>query len=247
MTTLDEMCAALMDTLAPRFRVTAFDRPGHGWSDPDPAHATPSAQAQKVHGAVESLGLERPVIVGHSLGGTVALAYGAQFPEEASGVVALSPLAYPVWGLGHLPAALRAIPGVGPALAHTLFALADPWRVRVLIDLIFSPQKPTARFREAFPTGLAGRPASVRADSVDVMRTTAALHQLAQSYPDYPLPVRVMVGERDRILKPRRQGERLARELRDAELTVLPGLRHMFHHFAATTVATAVDDVRARG
>lgn len=244
--TLDEISAALMDVLASDFRVTAFDRPGHGWSDPDPSHATPWEQAEKIHAAAEALGLKKPVIVGHSLGGAVALAYGAQFPDETSGVVALAPLAYPGWGLGHAPAALRAIPGVGPALAHSVFALTDPWRVRALSDLIFSPQKPTARFRETFPTELAGRPVSVRSDSVDLMKASTALHELARRYPDYPLPVQVIVGDRDRVLEPGRQGERLARELRDAKLTVLPDLGHMFHHFAAAPVKAAVDELRAR-
>ncbi len=244
--TLNDMAAGPMDALAAANRVTAFDRPGHGWSEGRLERGSALDQAKTIREAVRALGLERPVLVGHSLGGAVVLAYGAMFPDEIAGVVAVAPLAYPGWGPGHVGPALHAAPGVGGALSNSLFALNDPAMMHLAVKAIFAPQKPTERFTREFPVELVGRPASMRADGADLIRTSAALERLSREYPTYPAPVHVLVGGKDRVLKPGRQGLRLARELKDARLTVAPELGHMLHHFAVDELVAAVDEVRTR-
>jgi pimeloyl-ACP methyl ester carboxylesterase len=237
----------LIDVLARDHRVTAFDRPGHGHSDPAPREASPARQAEKIRAAVQALGLRRPVVVGHSLGGTVALAYGALYPAETAGVVALAPLAYPGWGLGHVSPALHAMPLLGPVLSHSLFALTDPLLMRLAPRVMFAPQAPTRSFRERMPTALASSPASMRADGADMIAASRALTVRSERYEDYPVPVQIVVGDRDVVLKPARQALRLAHDLPGAGLTVLPGIGHMLHHFQPEAVGTAVAAILASG
>ncbi len=245
--TLNDMAAGPMDALAGDHRVTAFDRPGHGYSDGALERGSACDQAETIREGVRALGLERPVLVGQSLGGAVALAYGALFPEEIAGVVAVAPLAYPGWGVGHVGPAMHAAPGVGAVLSNSLFALGDPAMMHLATKAIFAPQKPTERFLAEFPSELVGRPASMRADGSDLIRTSAALERLSRSYASYPAPVHVLVGAKDKVLKPARQGLKLARELKDARLTEMPELGHMLHHFAIAELVAAVEEVRARG
>lgn len=239
-----EMILALGDALQ-GCRITAIDRPGHGWSD---KRRRPSIQeqAELFRAAAEDLGLKTPTLVGHSLGGAVALAYGERFADEISGVVAIAPLAYPGWGLAHLGRALRGAPVIGPLLSNTTLALTDPAMLRVVIPLIFSPQKPTPAFREAIEIGMLARPSALVADGADFVRASLDLRRLSRRYADHPAAVHIVVGDKDRILKPARQAERLARTLPQARLTTRPGLGHMVHHFAPGAVAAAVADVRAR-
>lgn len=243
---VQEMLAGPAQVLAQHYRVTAFDRPGHGHSDADLKAASAIDQAHKIHAAVRALGLARPVIVGHSLGGAVALAYGAQAPAEVSGVVVIAPLSYPGWGPGHLGPALHAAPGFGFLLSRSLFALWDPLIMRLALRAIFAPQKPTARFLAEFPREMSGLPLAMRADGADFVSTSAALHRLSRGYATYPSKVHIVVGAEDKVLKPRRQAKRLAKSLADARITVLPGLGHMLHHFAPEAVLEAIADVRAR-
>ncbi len=74
--------------IAPHYRVIALDQRGHGDSDRDPEgrydHET---MARDVNAALESLGIGRVVIVGHSMGGRVAMRFAGLFPEKLAGLV----------------------------------------------------------------------------------------------------------------------------------------------------------------
>jgi len=74
--------------LAPHYRVVALDQRGHGESGRDPEgrydHET---MARDANAALESLGVSRVVIVGHSLGGRVAMRFAGLFPEKLAGLV----------------------------------------------------------------------------------------------------------------------------------------------------------------
>jgi pimeloyl-ACP methyl ester carboxylesterase len=73
---------------APHYRTLAFDQRGHGDSDRDPEgrydHET---MARDANAALESLGIARAVIVGHSMGGRVAMRFAGLFPEKLAGLV----------------------------------------------------------------------------------------------------------------------------------------------------------------
>lgn len=242
---MDEPWAALGDALAARGRVTAFDRPNHGFSH-GPMYASPERQAAAIHAAAVELGLQRPVIVGHSLGGAVALAYGALYPDDTAGVVAVSPMAYPGWGPGHLQRGIRAIPLLGPLLSRTLLAWTDPLLVRAGVKFIFSPQKTPAGFSKVVGLDLLARPRAMTADGADFILASASLQGLSKSWAAYPVPLHVVVGGKDRVLQPERQGERLAKAVPDAALTVRAELGHMLHWFAPEAVVEAVHEVLAR-
>jgi pimeloyl-ACP methyl ester carboxylesterase len=239
-----EMVLALGETLS-GYRITAIDRPGHGYSA---KQRKPSAadQARLFHAAAKQLGLRAPVLVGHSLGGAVALAYGALFPKEVTGVVAVAPLAYPGWGPAHLGRAIRGAPVLGPLLSNTTLALTDPLMMRAALRPVFAPQKPPAAFKAAVDVDVLAQPSAMVADGADFTRASLDLQGLARDYADYPAPLHVVVGGKDRILKPARQAERLARAVPGAQLTVRADLGHMVHHFDPEAVRTAVAEVRAR-
>jgi pimeloyl-ACP methyl ester carboxylesterase len=94
------------------FRVVAIDVPGHGRSDGvGPAPAL-SAYVERIEGALKRLRIGRHVLVGHSLGGRLALELAAADPTRALGVVLLAPITGAPWD--RLQGVLRWSP---PALA----------------------------------------------------------------------------------------------------------------------------------
>jgi pimeloyl-ACP methyl ester carboxylesterase len=82
--------------VAAGWRVIAYDRWGYGASCPRPQLSIPSFEedVQDLLGLLDCLELERPVIVGHSDGGTIGLRFAADYPERLSALVVVAAHAY---------------------------------------------------------------------------------------------------------------------------------------------------------
>jgi pimeloyl-ACP methyl ester carboxylesterase len=84
---------AYMTELAPMlteagFRVIAPDAPGFGQSPPlPPERYELDSLVELLAGVLDERGIERATLMGHSWGGSIALAFAAQAPERAEGLV----------------------------------------------------------------------------------------------------------------------------------------------------------------
>jgi pimeloyl-ACP methyl ester carboxylesterase len=83
---------SLFDRLRARHRVVAVDLRGFGESDKPEQRYTIAAFADDLAWMASELRLQRPVLVGHSLGGAVVLEAAAHNPDLASGIVILEAL-----------------------------------------------------------------------------------------------------------------------------------------------------------
>ena len=83
--------------LEPSWRITRLDFSGHG--DSDHRDGYDGAQwVDEVHAVVAATGAERPVLVGHSMGGRIALAAAALRPAGITGVITLDTALRPTAG-----------------------------------------------------------------------------------------------------------------------------------------------------
>ena len=238
--TLEDMWLGPVPALAEHFRVVAVDRPGHG----DSARlrgtdASPWRQAELIHEAVCSTGLRRPVILGHSYGGAVALAYGMLHPEAVSGVVALAPVCFPELRLEQILFGPRAAPLAGPLLSDAFGASTDPALLPLLWNAMFLPQTMPRAFAEAFPFGFAGRPGQIVAEAEDALSLWAALSRSAAAYATCRVPVRILAGVADIVVNPMLHGALAASLIPGARFTPLPGVGHMLHHVRGDAVVEA--------
>jgi len=75
--------------------VLAYSRCGYGWSDPLPGRRGVDFMHDEADRSLpellQALGIERPLLVGHSDGASIALIHAARFDSAARGVVALAP------------------------------------------------------------------------------------------------------------------------------------------------------------
>jgi pimeloyl-ACP methyl ester carboxylesterase len=115
--------------LSPRFRVLALDLRGRGQSDAPPAGFDPTAPAANytmadhaadMVGVIDALGVDHPVLAGHSFGGMLALHLAAHFPERFQRVVVLD------WAIALMVPATREL--LKPTLAR-LGQVAPSWEV----------------------------------------------------------------------------------------------------------------------
>ena len=252
LTNLDDMVLGPFDALAEGHRVIAVDRPGHGASSRLRfADASPWRQAQIIRDAVRRLGVERPVVVGHSFGGAVALAYGLSFADEIAGVVALAPIVWPEPRLELVSFGPRTPPGFGDMLGFGSAVSIDQVALPLLWRAMFLPQAMPERFERGFSFELAGGRRTTTATGEDAVAIVTALWRSVAAYPTCRAPVRILGGDSDVVINNAFHGQSLSRLLPDGTYTSLKGLGHMLHHFAVdevvSTVRALVAQDRARG
>jgi pimeloyl-ACP methyl ester carboxylesterase len=90
----NEVWFEVQTRLAKSFRVIAIDLPGFGQSDCFGYVHTMELMAQSVKSVLDSLRLKRVVILGHSMGGYVGLAFAELFPEYVRGLGLINSGAY---------------------------------------------------------------------------------------------------------------------------------------------------------
>ena len=76
--------------LTPEVRVITVDIPGHGITDSVAEVHTMEMMADILHDMLDAMGIERVTMVGHSMGGYIALAFCEKYPESLDGLVLLS-------------------------------------------------------------------------------------------------------------------------------------------------------------
>lgn len=76
------------------YRALAFDLKGHGLSDKplDGDEYTIESMVEHVHDVLDALGLDRPALVGHSMGGSLIYHFASRYPERVRCLGLLSPV-----------------------------------------------------------------------------------------------------------------------------------------------------------
>ena len=232
-------CSPVGDALAERYRVIAFDRPGYGHSGRDPSLSGPAAQARLFHSALARLGVQRPILVGHSWSGALVLHYGAAFPEDVAGIVSLAG-----WSFATHRTSLKLISAISQGSMETI--LGTPFGPKLARRLawdglrhVFAPAPIPAGF-ESLPVELMIRASQLRATAGDIKALNADILKIQRQYHRFRVPREVIVSAADRVVDSDRHGRRLARVVPDARLTEADGAGHMIHHVRPDLLMAAV-------
>lgn len=200
---------ALLERLTGEFRVILMDRPGSGYSKRAPgATGRLAEQASIVAEFIRKLGMERPLLVGHSMGGAIALGVALDHPQTVKGLALIAPLTHVP---KHVPAPFRALDIKSNFLRWLVaWTVATPIGIRrgkAILDAIFSPEPAPADF----PTrggGLLGlRPRSFYNTSSDMRAVSLELGKMAERYSSLRVPVRILYGISDNVLSHQVHGE----------------------------------------
>ena len=174
----------IVDRLAGHYRVVAVDRPGSGYSVRTPgASATLGAQADVLAALIDHLQLDRPVVVGHSMGGAVALALAQRHPERVAALALVAPLTHPVQEVHNIFNGLKiARPWVRSAVAWTqAVPLSIVMRDKVL-HLMFYTEAAPVDFSTRGGGLLALRPSHFVAACADLAAIPIDLADMVQRY-----------------------------------------------------------------
>lgn len=242
---LRDFTFGLMDRLTPHYRVLAFDRPGLGYSDPLPGdNPSIAAQVDVLRAAADQLGAVRPILVGQSYGGTVALSWAMNHPAAALVMVSAPSLPWP----GGLDITYRL---TETALGRALIApLAAAWvpdgYVMRSIEGVFAPQHTPPGYVAHLGLDLTLRQTALSVNALQINALRAQVVAMEPELPRLTLPMELVHGDADTVVPLTIHSLPLSKRLPNAHLTILPGVGHMPHHSNPDAVLAAIDRAAAR-
>jgi pimeloyl-ACP methyl ester carboxylesterase len=200
-----------MNDLSGRYRCWALDLPGFGASDkPEDSWYSITSYVQLVTGFVNTLALRVPVMMGHSMGGMIALALAAENLSPLSRLVAINPV---VTGRTYLDLRMLAHPRVTSSivkLGHLFWPLtasdwAGPW---IGGDRPAHYRRMREEWRQSTP--------------ISLLATARAIGQcdLTPVLPRVNTPTMIVLGSRD-FTAPNNEGKHAARHIPGARLEVV--------------------------
>jgi 3-oxoadipate enol-lactonase len=218
-----------LDALSDRCRAIAWDMPGYGDSPALPTMTFP-ALADALKNLLGTLGVERAHLVGHSIGGMVALEFAARFPERVASLVLYA---------------------TSPA-----FGKADGDWQRDFLNARLAPLDAGKRMPELAPSivdSLVGN----SPDADGIARATAAMARVPEAayraamhclvtfdrrdaLAGIDVPTLVLAGERDDNA-PADMMERMAGKIPGAHFQIIPGAGHLAHFERPEAFRAALD------
>jgi len=211
--------------LAERHRVVVVDRPGSGYSTRDPiTPADLATQAASIAALIRTLGLGPALVVGHSLGGAVALALALEHPQQVAGLALLAPLTHMREDVPPVFKGLTiASEGMRRLVAWTLAIPATVKSSAATLEQVFGPEAVPKDFATRGGGLLSLRPSAFLSASSDLQALPASLPQIEARYPTLRLPLSVLYGKDDRILDWKANGQALVEQVPGARLELVEG------------------------
>ena len=237
-----DMFQRVVPVLAKQFRVYALDYPGHGYSDIPRTAYTPELFVSTVAGFLEALKIKDAVIVGESIGGTIALLLAARHHPSVRRVVAVNPYDYAGGrGIRRSSALANVLFGINdvPILGATFTRLRQYPIVRRILDggVYRRGSMPPALAREMY--GVGNRPGHYRA-FMSLVHHWAGWERARAEYKSIDRPVLLVYGDHDWSRVPEREADRQA--IPGATFRVVPDAGHFLALDAPNELVRAILD-----
>tara|TARA_R110000868_G_scaffold11644_6_gene56970 strand:+ start:50860 stop:51822 length:963 start_codon:yes stop_codon:yes gene_type:complete len=226
---LQNFTYATTGALGGDFRVIALDRPGSGYSERDSdEQARIPEQARMIAELLAAQGIEKPLVVGHSLGGAVALALALAYPESVSGLALIAPLTtLPDQGAKVFDALKIANPTLRRMIGATIAVPMSIRRGETSLAFVFAPNEAPKDFSMRGGGLLGLRPRAFVAASTDFQAVERDLPALTARFGELKMPVGVLYGDGDRVLDHTLHLDALRAAIPQLDEELLPGVGHM--------------------
>lgn len=240
-----DLMGAFGEILRGRGRMIFVDRPGAGYSERGSnEYANPARQGELIAGLMTQLGIERAVIVGHSLGGAIAAAMAIEHPEKVAGLVFLAPATH-VWPGGGVTwyYDITNLPLLGRLFSETLAVPFGQLLYRSAVKGVFRPNRVPPDYDERSATKLILRPANFRHNARDVGALFGAVEKMSRRYCEITTPAVIISGDSDDVVSTEIHSTSLNRDIAGSRLVVLAGMGHTPAYAATGRVIAEIEEL----
>jgi pimeloyl-ACP methyl ester carboxylesterase len=224
-------------------RTIAIDRPGFGFSTG--GYFSFDRQLQAVRELIERLHLGRPILVGHSYGGAISLAYAERHHSEVRGLVLVDAAATCTHNSAFARGQARFVkflelPVISQVADVTFSQLLRTASADPAESEAFSPNPVNPRHHQRV-LSINLKHGNLEAYSGEVVAANGVIEGVNRGLRDIHVPAVVVQGAQDKLVKPE-CGRRLAASLPGARLQMVQG-GHMVPYTHPAAVAAAVEAV----
>lgn len=225
-----------LDATARTNDTIAYDRPGFGYSERPLGADDPAVQAALLKAASAKLGQTKPIVLGHSFGGVVALSWALLGVKDVSALMLLSTPSHEWDAPLHRRYRVGSHKIAGPILRALMPIITPRTKIESVVAKIFEPQPLPDTYMEEMGIELAIRPVTLKANTQDVSNVKSYLAKMVNEYDRLTMPIEILHGDADDIVNIEIQSDRLAKRLPHANYIRLNGLGHMPQHYAQSQV-----------
>ncbi|HEY6550902.1 MAG TPA: alpha/beta fold hydrolase [Solirubrobacterales bacterium] len=224
----------MIPTLARQHRVIALDLLGHGGSEkPSSGYSVPD-QANVIAEALAKLRVRNAEVVGHSLGGPVAIALAEQSPQLVSRLVAIDSIPDTSYGdvgfIGELP--------FKPVIGQALWRIKPDFSIRDGLEVAFAPGFPVP---DAFVEDVKRMTYSAYTGSHDAFDDYTGEESLPERAAAIGKPLLAIMGAEEQIASDPRESLAAYREADpEAQTRLIAGAGHSPNVEKPTQTATLV-------
>ena len=200
---------AMTDLLKDDFRVIVIDRPGCGYSDraQDEMAALPE-QARMIAEFMEAKGIEKSVVVGHSLGGALTLALALDYPDKVNSMALIAPLTQVQEEVPEIFKGLELrSPMMRRLVGNTIAAPMGKATADKVLAFAFAPEQPVNDFMIRAAAILGLRPVAFVGASSDMVMLEDVLPVQVARYGELKVPGGILYGDGDTILNHETHGK----------------------------------------
>jgi len=265
-TSLLDFESSLKPLLQDTYRIISIDRPGHGYSErgnstalasmrtgestdqsirsdsgrPSPTWVDPDVQARLVAAALDTLGVQESIWVGHSWAGSVVLAGLLDESLDVSAGVIIAGATHPWQGRASSPTEIAAKPYIGRLFSWQFIEPVGRFAMEAAIAEVFSPERVPVDYVESTGLVLSLRPETFRYNAIDRTRLSDFLVEQSTRYSLIDKPVLSITGSEDHVVPAWNHDARLALQVPQLQSVELDGAGHAPHHTRSSVVSELI-------
>ena len=219
----------LKNKLKENYRVISVDRPGMGYSEGIKENSSERLfiQAKIISKLIREITDEKPVVVGHSYGGALALSLALYDEENLKKLVLVNTVSHPwksdgIW----FPFRIITNPFIGKIFSNTYAMIYGKSVIEKSADDNFPNNKPTPDFIARVGAELTLRPTTLESYALDAINLKSSLSKQYQNYNKLKLPVTILAGIGDRVTPNKTHSYKLHKDIKHSKLIELNEVEH---------------------